>query len=98
MIKTPQNNFFETFPSYLDSNTRISNMKPAALGVACREALEVFSANETLRLQKRVAELEMANEILRNDVMMWEHHFHRSRTYSTWTQPVCPYNLDVFGP
>ena len=73
-------------------------MKPAALGVTCKEALEVFSANETLRLQKRVAELEMANEILRNDVMMWEHHFHRSRTYRTWTQPVCPYNLDVFGP
>lgn len=73
-------------------------MQPAALGVTCKEALEVFSANETLRLQKKVAELEMANEILRNDVMMWEHHFHRSRTYSTWTQPVCPYNLDVFGP
>lgn len=73
-------------------------MKTAALGVTCKEALEVFSANETLRLQRRVAELEMVNEILRNDVMMWETHFHRSRTYALTPEPVCPYNLDVFGP
>tara|TARA_B100001758_G_scaffold185543_1_gene162278 strand:+ start:11498 stop:11719 length:222 start_codon:yes stop_codon:yes gene_type:complete len=73
-------------------------MKPAALGVTCREALEVLSANETLRLQKKVAELEFVNEILRNEVMMWENHFHRSRTYGLTVEPVCPYNLDVFAP
>lgn len=74
------------------------SMQPAALGVTCKEALEVFSANETLRLQKRVAELELVNEILKNDVMMWENHFHRSRTYAGESRSVCPYNLDVFAP
>lgn len=33
-------------------------MTPAALGVTCREAFQVFASNETLRLQSRVAELE----------------------------------------
>ena len=33
-------------------------MQPAALGLTCREALMVFSQNETLALQRRVAELE----------------------------------------
>ncbi|MDB0028612.1 hypothetical protein N9E76_00780 [bacterium] len=33
-------------------------MIPAAMGVTCKEAFQVFSANETLRLQSRVAELE----------------------------------------
>jgi len=73
-------------------------MQPASLGVTCKEALEVFSANETLRLQKKVAELEMVNEILKNDVMMWENYFHRSRTYGRESTSVCPYNLDVFAP
>ena len=33
-------------------------MKPAGLGLVCKDALEVFSQNETLALQQRVAELE----------------------------------------
>ena len=33
-------------------------MTPAALGMTCKEAFQVFSSNETLQLQKRVAELE----------------------------------------
>ena len=33
-------------------------MQPAALGVTCKDALNAFSQNETLALQRRVAELE----------------------------------------
>tara|TARA_B100002051_G_scaffold249916_1_gene260974 strand:+ start:491 stop:1018 length:528 start_codon:yes stop_codon:yes gene_type:complete len=33
-------------------------MEPAALGLTCKDAFQIFSQNETLRLQKRVAELE----------------------------------------
>jgi hypothetical protein len=32
---------------------------PAAIGLTCKDALEVFSQNETLRLQARVTELEL---------------------------------------
>lgn len=40
-------------------------MRPAALGVTCREALGVFAQYETLRLQGRVRELERQNYVLR---------------------------------
>jgi hypothetical protein len=40
-------------------------MRPAALGVSCREALGVFAQYETLRLQRRVRELERENHALR---------------------------------
>ena len=33
-------------------------MKSAALGLTCKDAFQVFSQNETLRLQQRVTELE----------------------------------------
>tara|TARA_B100001758_G_scaffold18277_3_gene12972 strand:- start:4916 stop:5152 length:237 start_codon:yes stop_codon:yes gene_type:complete len=68
------------------------NMHSSALGLTCHKALDVFAANETLRLQARVVELEKQNHSMQIELQRWEIAWSSSRTYS----PVCPYGLDMF--
>lgn len=74
-------------------------MQPAALGLTCKDAMEVFAANETLQLQVRVQDLEAQVESLTAQLREL-----RSPTLSMYQDVtvyngqvgVCPYGLDVF--
>ena len=68
-------------------------MHPAALGLTCKEALEVFSANETLRLQARVHDLEAEVKKLQEDLQRT-----RNQKFIVAQAGVCPYGLDIFAP
>ena len=56
----------------------------AALGMTCQDAFNVFSQNETLRLQSRVCELEARlakYEPVQQSLRQFENHDHYNRVY-----------------
>lgn len=74
-------------------------MQPAALGLTCKEAMEVFAANETLQLQAQVQDLTAQVQSLTTQLKELQSPtlslYHDVTVYNGQVG-VCPYGLDVF--
>jgi len=65
-------------------------MEPAALGLTCKDAMVVFSQNETLVLQRRISELE--NRLARHEpVVQGMHTFPDIKSYCDECDRACEY-------
>ena len=74
-------------------------MQPAAFGLTCKEAMAVFTANETLQLQAQVRDLQAQVEALTTQLKELQSPtlslYHDVTVYNGQVG-VCPYGLDVF--
>lgn len=77
-----------TYEGIKKSYNKIYIMKTTALSLTNSKILEIFSANETLKLELENKLLKDENELLKNE--------NKRLKYYGNTNSICPYNLDNF--
>lgn len=77
-----------TYEGIKISYNKIYIMKTTALSLTNSKILEIFSANETLKLELENKLLKDENELLKNE--------NKRLKYYGNTNSICPYNLDNF--